>query len=116
MKKIFHYTDGGLKNVWLQNGFEIRKTPYGKGVAIHDVDGLTKAICLDLTNKSSLLTGVEFRYIRSGGMLLSKADLAVMTGVDTQTITRWEKYGRLPKWADKLIRALFIAHADKAPT
>jgi len=44
--KMLHYTDGGLKNVWLQNGFEIRKTPYGKGVAIHDIDGLTKAICL----------------------------------------------------------------------
>jgi len=112
MKKIFHYTDGGLKNVWLQNGFEICETPYGKGVAIHDIDGLTKSICLDLTNKSSSLTSVEFRYIRSGGMLLSQADLAEMMGVDAQTITRWEKYGRLPKWADKLIRVLFIAHAD----
>lgn len=110
--KMLHYTDGGLKNVWLQNGFEIRKTPYGKGVAIHDVDGLTKAICLALTNKSSLLTGVEFRYMRSGGMLLSQAGLASMMGVDAQTVARWEKHGRLPKWADKLIRVLFIAHAD----
>ncbi|WP_173961287.1 hypothetical protein [Polynucleobacter arcticus] len=109
---MFHYTDGGLKNVWLQNGFEVRKTPYGKGVAIHDVDGLTKAICLALTNKSSSLTGVEFRYVRSGGMLLSQAGLASMMGVDVQTVARWEKHGRLPKWADKLIRVLFIAHVD----
>lgn len=110
--KMFHYTDGGLKNVWLQNGFEIRKTPYGKGVAIHDIDGLTKAICLALTNKSSPLSGVEFHYVRSGGMLLSQAGLASMMGVDAQTITRWEKNGRLPKWTDKLIRVLFIAHVD----
>lgn len=96
MKKIFHYTDGGLKNVWLQNGFEILETPYGKGVAIHDVDGLTQSICLALTNKPSSLSGVELRYIRSGGMLLSQADLATMMGVDAQTIARWEKHGRLP--------------------
>jgi len=110
--KMYHYTDGGLKNVWLQNGFEIRKTPYGRGVAIHDIDGLTKAICLALTNKSSSLTGLEFRYIRSGGMLLSQAGLAAMMGVDAQTVARWEKHGRLPKWADKLVRVLFISHAD----
>ena len=110
--KMFHYTDGGLKNVWLQNGFEVRKTPYGKGVAIHDIDGLTKAICMALTHKSSSLTGVEFRYIRSGAMLLSQAGLASMMGVDAQTVARWEKHGRLPKWADKIIRVLFLAHAD----
>ena len=110
--KMYHYTDGGLKNVWLQNGFEVRKTPYGKGVAIHDIDGLTTAICMALTDKSSSLTGVEFRYIRSGAMLLSQAGLAAMMGVDAQTVARWEKHGRLPKWADKLIRVLFLAHAD----
>lgn len=110
--KMYHYTDGGLKNVWLQNGFEVRKTPYGKGVAIHDIDGLTTAICMALTDKSSSLTGVEFRYIRSGAMLLSQAGLASMMGVDAQTVARWEKHGRLPKWADKLIRVLFLAHAD----
>jgi DNA-binding transcriptional regulator YiaG len=109
---LLHYTDGGLKNVWLQNGFEICQTPYGKGVAIHDVDGLTKSICLALTNKPSPLSGVEFRYIRSGGMLLSQADLADMMGVDTQTIACWERRGRLPQWADELVRVLFITHVD----
>ena len=111
-KKMYHYTDGGLKNVWLQNGFEIRSTPYGKGVAIHDVEGLTKAICLALAEKSSPLSGVEFRYIRSGGMLLSQAGLGTMMGADAQSIARWEKHGRLPKWADKMVRVLYMAHAD----
>ena len=109
---MHHYTDGGLKNVWLQNGFEIRSTPYGKGVAIHDVEGLTKAICLALAEKSSPLSGVEFRYIRSGGMLLSQAGLGTMMGADAQSIARWEKHGRLPKWADKMVRVLYMAHAD----
>ena len=110
--KMLHYTDGGLKNVWLQNGFEIRKTPYGEGVAIHDVDGLTQAICSALISKSGPLTGLEFRYIRNGGMLLSQANLGAMMGVDAQTVARWEKHGRLPKWADKMVRLLFMAHVD----
>ena len=109
---MLHYTDGGLKNVWLQNGFEIRKTPYGEGVVIHDVDRLTQAICSALTSKSSPLTGLGFRYIRNGGMLLSQAGLGAMMGVGTQTVARWEKHGLLPKWADKMIRLLFVAHVD----
>ena len=110
--KMHHYTDGGLKNVWLQNSFELRSTPYGKGVAIHDVEGLTRTICLALATKSSLLSGMEFRYIRTGGMLLSQAGLGAMIGADVKSVARWEKYGRLPKWADKMIRVLYLAHAE----
>jgi DNA-binding transcriptional regulator YiaG len=106
--KILHYADGGLNNVWLESGFEIRTTPYGEGVAIHDVDGLTQAICSALISKSGPLTGPEFRYIRNGGMLLSQSGLAGLMGVDAQTLARWEKHGCLPKWADKMIRLLFI--------
>ena len=111
-KKMYHYTDGGLKNVWLQNGFELRSTPYGKGVAIHDVEGLSKVICLALVTKFNPLSGVELRYIRSGGMLLSQGGLGTMIGVDAQSVARWEKHGRLPKWADKMVRVLYLAHAD----
>ena len=111
-KKMHHYTDGGLKNVWLQNGFELRSTPYGKGMAIHDVEGLTKAICLALAAKTSSLSGIEFRYIRSAGMLLSQAGLGAMMGADFQSVTRWEKHGRLHKWAEKKMRVLYLALVD----
>jgi len=109
---MYHYTDGGLRNVWLTNGYTVRKTPVGEAVAIHDLDGLTKAICLALTEKSGVLTGTEFRYMRQGGMLLSQPALGKMIGVDGQTVARWEKSGgRVPKWADKLIRLMYVAHA-----
>jgi len=65
---MYHHTDGGLRNVWLANGYEIKKTPHGEGVAFHNLDGLTRSICMALTRKASLLTGAEFRYIRSAGM------------------------------------------------
>lgn len=111
-KKLHHYIDGGLKNAWLQNGFELRSTPYGKGIAIHDVEGLTKAICLSMAAKTISLSGIEFRYIRSAGMLLSQAELGAMMGADVQSVAQWEKHGRLPKWADKMIRVLYLAHAE----
>ena len=55
---MYHYTDGGLRNVWLANGYEIKKTHYGEGVAFHNLDGLTRSICMALTRKASLLNFV----------------------------------------------------------
>ena len=43
MKKGYRYTESGLTNVWLANGYTIRKTKYGEGVSVQDVDGLTRA-------------------------------------------------------------------------
>lgn len=109
---MYHYTDGGLENVWLKNGYTIRDTPYGQAVSIHDIDGLTRAICLALTDKVGVLTGKEFRFIRQGGMSLSQPVLGKMIGADGQSVARWEKTGRVPKWADKLIRLLYVARAN----
>jgi DNA-binding transcriptional regulator YiaG len=98
--------------VWLANGYEIKQTPYGEGIAIHNLDGLTEAICLALTDKVGVLTGVEFRHLRSAGMLLSQPALGKLMGIDGQSIARWEKTGRVPRWADKLMRLLYLAHAQ----
>ena len=108
---MYHYTDGGLRNVWLANGYEIKKTPYGEGVAFHNLDGLTESICIALTKKAGVLTGTEFRYIRSAGMLLSQPALGKLMGIDGQSVARWEKTGKVPKWADKLVRLLYLAKA-----
>jgi DNA-binding transcriptional regulator YiaG len=109
---MYHYTDGGLRNVWLMNGYEIKSTPYGEGLIFHDIDGLTRCICLALTHKPSKLTGVEFRYIRSAGMLLSQPALGKLLGIDGQSVARWEKSSKVPLWADKLVRLLYTAHAE----
>jgi putative transcriptional regulator len=109
---MYHYTDGGLKNVWLVNGYEIRKTPYGEGVSINDLDGLGVAICLALAKKPSPLTGAEFRYVRSAGLMQSQAGLAKLLGNNEQAVARWEKSGKVPRWADKLVRLLYLARAE----
>ena len=109
---MYHYTDGGLRNVWLRNGYEMFDTPYGKAFSFQDGDGLIRAVCLALTRNVGRLTGVEFRYIRASGFLMSQPSLAKLLGVDGQTVARWEKSGKVPKWADKLVRLLYTAHAD----
>ncbi len=109
---MYHYTDGGLRNVWLANGYEIRKTPYGEGVTFHNLDGLTRSICKALTRKAAPLTGAEFRYLRSAGMLLSQPALGKLMGIDGQSVARWEKTSKVPRWADKLVRLLHAAHAE----
>jgi DNA-binding transcriptional regulator YiaG len=110
---MYHYTDGGLRNVWLENGYIEKDTPYGKAVSFHDLDGLTKAICVALSNKPGKLTGAEFRYIRSG-LLLSQKSLGKPLGCTGQAVAKWEKNGRVPKTADLVIRMIYKqAHDGK---
>lgn len=109
---MHHFTDGGLQNVWLVNGYTVHSTPYGPAVSIHDMDGLARAICLALTQKHGVLSGKEVRYIRQAGMTLSQPALGSLLGVDGQTIARWEKTGHVPKWADKFLRVIYTAHAN----
>jgi DNA-binding transcriptional regulator YiaG len=65
-----------------------------------------------LAAKFGILTGVELRYIRSAGMGLSQPALGKLMGIDGQSIARWEKSGKVPRWADKLVRLLYAAHAQ----
>lgn len=108
---MYHYTDGGLTNVWLVNGYQEKKTPYGKAVAITDVEGLTKAICSALVCKKGRLTGNEFRYIRQA-LRLSQSSLAKMLDNTEQAVALWEKKARVPAWADKLVRFYYVAHTN----
>ena len=108
---MYHYTDGGLKNVWLANGFKLHKTAYGEAVAVEDGDGLTKAIALALTKKKSKLTGVEYRFMRQA-MLMSQEALGKMLGVTSQAVAIWEKTGRVTKLADTSLRLIYTAFAN----
>lgn len=105
---MYHYTDGGLRNVWLKNGYEVKDTPYGKGVSFRDLDGLVKVICLAIVNKQSKITGAEFRYVRSS-MLLSQKTLGQMLGYTEQAIAKWEKTGKIPKTVEFYFRSIYIA-------
>jgi len=103
---MYHFTDGGLRNVWLKNGYVERNTPYGKTVSFHDLDGLVMAICNALIKKQGRLTGAEFRYIRTA-LLLSQKSLGQAVGYTEQAVAKWEKTGKVPKAIDLMLRMLF---------
>lgn len=103
---MYHFTDGGLLNVWLVNGYTEHTTPYGMGISFHDLDGLVIAICHALCQKPSKLTGVEFRYIRNV-LLLSQKMLGLLDGCTEQAVAKWEKSAKVPKTIDLKIRLLF---------
>jgi putative transcriptional regulator len=105
---MYHFTDGGLRNVWLKNGYTEHETSFGKGVSFQDTDGLIKAICLALIHKPSKLTGAEFRYIRNA-MLLSQKALAQSLGYTEQAVAKWEKNGKIPKAIEYFLRSLYLA-------
>jgi DNA-binding transcriptional regulator YiaG len=108
---MYHYTDGGLRNIWLANGYEREETPYGKALTIQDLPGLTRAICKALIRKNSKLTGAEFRNLRQA-MLMSQASLGRTLGRTDQAIAGWEKNSKVPKFADQMLRVVYAAHAD----
>jgi putative transcriptional regulator len=103
---MHRYTGCGLRNVYLVNGYKKHKTPYGEGIAIDDVEGLHRAVALHLVTHKSRLSGAEFRYVRKE-LELTQADLAALLGNVAQSVALWEKKGRVPKWADLLIRAFY---------
>ncbi len=112
-KEFYHYTESGLQNVWLRNGFTLHETPYGKGVAIHDVEGLHRAIGKSLAQKSHL-TGAELRFLRKE-LGLPQSGLAALVGTSEQNVSLWERRGKIPKSSDRLVRLLYLEHVGGQP-
>ena len=103
---MFHYVEGCLRNVWLANCCEFKKAPFDEGVAFQNLHGLTESICIAMTNKADVLTGSAFRYIPCAGMLLSQPALGKLLYVDGQSVARWKKTSKVPRWAKTCSTAL----------
>jgi putative transcriptional regulator len=108
--KPYHYTECGLRNVWLISGFEWLDSPYGRGLVIHQPNELHRVIGQSLARKAHL-TGAELRFLRKE-MDLSQRGLGQLLGVTDQAVAKWEKHGRLPKTADRMTRLIYIEHVD----
>ena len=104
---MYHYKESGLRNVWLQNGYHVKQTAYGKAVSIEDVEGLHRVLAMQIVRDKPKLNGPEFRFLRKE-LDMSQAKLAALFGYDAQTIALWEKSKlRIPKLADRAIRAIY---------
>ena len=109
---MFKYVASGLRNVWLLNGYNRRRTPYGEGVSISDVAGLHRSIGRQLAANPRRLTGAEFRFLRKE-QELSQKRLGQLIGATVQAINRWETgKTRVPQWADHFARVLFWQYTE----
>lgn len=104
----YHYTDSGLDNIYLENGYTIHKTPYGEGVSIQDTEGLHRAIGKSLISHPYALNGAEFRFLRME-MELTQKCIADLIGSTEQNVRRWEtsRQKDIQGPADRMLRALF---------
>lgn len=107
----YHYTECGLDNIYLINGFEEEATSQGPTIAIRNIDSLHQAISEFLCGQSRELRGEEIRFLRRE-MLLSQRNLAQLFDVQDRTVSRWEA-GKtvMSKSADTLLRLLYREQA-----
>jgi putative transcriptional regulator len=106
---MYHYTESGLDNIFLIDGYALHKTAYGKGVSIKDTEGLHRAIGRTLVSVPRPLTGAELRFLRLE-MEATQRDLAGIVGTSEQSLRLWEKHRNKPisnGSADRLVRAVY---------
>ncbi|HDS1723980.1 hypothetical protein NPS53_17415 [Pseudomonas putida] len=111
---LFHYVACGLPNVWLENGYTEGVSSDGAAIfQVEDVKGLHQAIALSLVEKDTLLTGDEFRFLRSE-VKLTRKSLGAVINYSEEAIKKWES-GENPiqKTADVTLRMLYLESQNK---
>jgi putative transcriptional regulator len=110
VREAYQYRACGLDDVYLLNGFNVEETDYGRGVSVHNVEGLHRAIGLRLITDSKPLSAREFRFLRKQ-MGFTQEKLARQLRVDAQTVARYEKdQTAIPGAADAIIRVLYTVY------
>lgn len=114
-RKLHHYVESGLDNVYLEGGFKIVESPYGKGVAITGLDGLHRCIAECLIVKPGPLSGAEFRFLRKE-LDLSQDAMGMLCGRNARTVREWEKSEKVEEPANTIIRVIYKERDDKSAT
>ena len=113
VREPYHYTECGLQNIYLLNGYKVVEYEGERGFAIEDEDELLHEIALTLVYRRPFLSGEEIRFLRKK-MDLSQAELAKLMRHDAQTIARWEKgHTKISGAADCLIRIIYLLHTGE---
>jgi len=105
--KIYHYTECGLDNIYLDGGFSIAKNGT---LSIRDIHGLHREIAEVLANLSRPLKGKEIRFIRHYFDINQKT-LGEQLCVSYQAVLRWEKSkSKITKTADRFLKVLLYGY------
>ena len=106
---MYHYTDSGLDNIYLVNGYTEHQTPYGRAVSIYNLEGLHDTIASKLVDGPNRLTGAELRFLRHE-LDISQKRLGKFLGKTEQAVARWEKATdkAVDPIADRMLRLLYL--------
>ena len=108
---MYHYTESGLRNIWLMNGYVVKRTPYGETVSIRDLEGLHRYIGSVIAEQPRL-SGPELRFLRKE-MGMSQRELAEFVGTSEQNVSLWERRGRVPRAADRIVKLAYLEMINK---
>lgn len=110
---VHHYRECGLDNVWIEGGFEIIKAPGGEdAISITDLNGLHRCIADCLLEKPGLLSGAEFRFLRTE-LDLSQTSMAALCGRQERTVRDWEtRDDAVEEPANTIIRFVYKQRND----
>lgn len=107
-ENLYHYTECGLDNVFLENGYETIDTKYGKATAVIDYKGLHKVIGEHLVYHTQKLNKNEIRFLRVQAMMSQNA-LAEFLDVSETTVRNWESSrAEMPGASQLLLKALYL--------
>lgn len=110
-RKMYHYVECGLPNIWLASGYEKIQSTYGGGVSIRDVKGLHRCLARALCDKPGPLTGTEFRYLRRE-LDISQKLMGDLVGLGARQIRNIEYREEVKEPYNRLIRHMYMARID----
>ena len=107
MNAPLHFTDCGLDNVYLVNGFHFGQTGNGEEVlVIQDLAGLHGAIARAVSSSPQQLDAKTFRFLRKH-LDMAQRQIADMLGVSEESVSLWERARQpVPKYADLILRTM----------
>lgn len=111
---MYHYTECGLGNVWLKNGYRSVDTPYGPATSVADVDGLNQSIALSLIEKKGQIDGQELRFLRLV-LKLTQLQLGTLLVAKEHTVSLWERKASITPTADMMVRLLIAEKLQALP-
>jgi len=108
---MYHYTESGLDNVWLVNGYHVEEIDGEEYVSFEDLDELHQAIGKTLVEKPTL-TGAELRFLRKE-LGISQRMLGSLLGSSEQSVSLWERGSNVPESEGRLLKAYYTAKLGK---
>lgn len=111
---MYHYSECGLSNIYLKNGFSIDNVDGEEYTTIEDINGLHCTIAQIIVEQERPLTNEEFKFLRME-LNMSQKLLGKKLGVSEQTIARYEKkQSDVPRTTDVALRALYMESQNKS--